>query len=58
MCAAGGGAESAILRTWPDNDDSDLNDSVVDSEGNVHRPQAEREKEAGRRIESEAEEKE
>lgn len=52
MCAAGGGAESAILRTWPDNDDSGLNDSVVDSEGNVHRPQAEKEAEA------EAEEKE
>lgn len=38
---AGGGTESAILRTWPDNDDSGLNDD--DSEGNVHWPQAESE---------------
>ncbi|KAM8705607.1 hypothetical protein ACLKA7_009983 [Drosophila subpalustris] len=49
-----GGAESAILRTWPDNDDNgsglsnDNNDDDVDdddddddSEGNVHWPQAE-----------------
>lgn len=47
LCArgagAGGGAESAILRTWPDNDDSGLNDdgNDDDSEGNVHWPQAE-----------------
>lgn len=40
-CVCGEGAESAILRTWPDNDDSGLNDDDDDSEGNVHWPQAE-----------------
>lgn len=38
-CQLVGGAESAILRTWPDNDDngSGLNDvDDDDSEGNVH----------------------
>lgn len=61
VCAAEGGAESAILRTWPDNDDSGLNDSNdddvddVDSEGNVHWPQAERKR---GEAESEAEAKE
>lgn len=40
-CVRGEGAESAILRTWPDNDDSGLNDDDDDSEGNVHWPQAE-----------------
>lgn len=45
------------MRTWPDNDDSGLNDSDDDvvSEGNVHWPQAEREKGEG---EAEADPKE